>query len=201
MKCLSEDEDLNLIPVKWIEEYHYCPRIIYFRGVLGLSERETALMEEGREAEEDEEQRERRRSTLLAKRREKVIRRWQKLNVKSDSIGLLGVIDQVVQTESGLKVVELKNTSARKLIPGYLYQAVAYGILAEEALKQPLRSIIIHHIKADKTFEVNVSDELREHVKWTVKRIRNIVSKEEMPKTKKVKECGGCGYYRFCRRL
>ncbi len=201
MICLSEDDELSLIPVKWIEEYHYCPRIIYFMGVLGLSERETALMVEGREAEEAEEERESRRSTLLAKRKEKVLGRWQRLRVCSTSLGLVGVIDLVVKTESGLKVIEIKNTGARRLSSGYLYQAVAYGMLAEEALKQPLRSVIIHHLKGGETFEVDVSDALRAHVKWTVKRIRSILSKAEMPKATRVKECWGCGYLKVCKRL
>lgn len=198
---MSEDDELDLIPVKWIEEYHYCPRIIYFMGVLGYRERETALMSEGREAEEAEEEREKRRTTLLAKRREKVLCRWQKLAVTSRTLGLIGVIDLVLKTESGLKVVEVKNTAAKRLLPGYLYQTVAYGMLAEEALKQPLRSLIIHHLKGGRTFEVNISDELRGHVKWTVARIRDIITKEKLPEAKRVRECGGCGYQRICRRI
>jgi len=198
---LSEEDEVDLIPVKWIEVYHYCPRIIYFMGVLGFRERETALMIEGREAEEAEEERERRRSTLLAKRRERVLNRWQKLSIASKRLGLVGVVDLAIQTESGLKVVEIKNTNAKRLLPGYLYQTVAYGMLAEEALKLPLRSVIIHHLKGGRTFEVNVTEELREHVKWTVTRIRNILSKEELPATKRVRECRGCGYYRVCRRI
>lgn len=198
---MSEDEDLDLIPVKWIEEYHYCPRIIYFMGVLGFRERETALMIEGKEAEEEEEEREKRRSTLLAKRREKVLNRWQKLKVRSEALGLTGVIDLVIHTESGLKVVEIKNTDAKRLIAGYLYQAVAYGMLAEEKLKLPLRSVIIHHLKGGKTFEVYVADELKEHIKWTVKRIKSILTKENLPNTKRIKQCRGCGYYRTCKSL
>jgi CRISPR/Cas system-associated exonuclease Cas4 (RecB family) len=37
---LSEEES-KLIPAKWIEIYYYCPRIIYFIGVLGIKERES----------------------------------------------------------------------------------------------------------------------------------------------------------------
>lgn len=198
--CLSEDE-LDLIPVKWVEIYHYCPRIIYFTGVLGFRERETALMSEGREAEEDEEEREKRRHTLLAKRGERVLERWQKLALRSEALGLIGVVDLVVKTESGLKVVEIKNTEAKRLLPGYLYQTAAYAMLAEEALKQPVRSIIIHHVKGGKTFEVNLTDELRKHVKWTISKIRKIISEEKMPATRRLKECKGCGYQKICRRL
>ena len=201
MICLSEDDEIDLIPVKWIEEYHYCPRIIYFMGVLGFRERETALMIEGREVEEAEEVREKRRSTLLAKRRERVLDRWQNLALKSGKLGLIGVVDLIIKTENGLKVVEIKNTNAKRLLPGYLYQTVAYGMLAEEALKLPLRSVIIHHLKGGRTFEVNVTEELREHVKWTLTKIRNILSKEKLPATKRVRECRGCGYCRVCRRI
>lgn len=201
MICLSEDEETDLIPVKWIEEYHYCPRIIFFMGVLGFRERETALMSEGREAEEAEEEREKRRSTLLAKRRERVLDRWQNLAVRSNTLGLVGVVDLIIKTESGLKIVEIKNTDAKRLLPGYLYQTVAYAMLAEEAFRQPVRSVIIHHLKGGRTFEVNVTDEMRGHVKWTVDRIRSILTSEKLPATKRVKECKGCGYNRICKSV
>lgn len=47
MRILSEDENVRLIPVTWIKQYHFCPRIIYYLGVLGFTERVTESMAEG----------------------------------------------------------------------------------------------------------------------------------------------------------
>lgn len=200
MKCLSEEEP-ELIPAKWIEIYHYCPKIIYFMGVLGVRERETEYMVEGKSEQESEEEKEERRMTLLAKRKEKVIRRWMNLKLYSEELEIKGEVDFIAQTENGAKVVEIKYTTTDKLMPGYLYQAASYAMLAEENLKIPVRSVIIHYIRNNRTFEINLTDEMRNHVKWTIRKIKDIIEKEKMPKAQRIKECRGCGYYRICKKL
>ncbi|MEM3506727.1 MAG: hypothetical protein QW589_01305 [Candidatus Bathyarchaeia archaeon] len=37
----DEGELINLIPTTWIRQYYFCPRIIYYLGVLGYNERLT----------------------------------------------------------------------------------------------------------------------------------------------------------------
>ncbi|MEM3404135.1 MAG: CRISPR-associated protein Cas4 [Nitrososphaeria archaeon] len=197
---MSEEEP-ELIPAKWIEIYHYCPKIIYYMGVLGARERETEYMVEGKSEQENEEERERRRITLLAKRKEKVIRRWMNLKLSSEKLGIKGEVDFIAQTENGTKIVEIKHTTINKLMPGYLYQTASYAMLAEENLKIPVRSIIIHYIKSGKTFEINLTDEIRNHVKWVTRKIKDIIEKEKIPKVQKIKECRGCGYYKVCKKL
>jgi len=200
VKCLSEEE-IELIPAKWIEIYYYCPRIIYFIGVLGIQEREKAFMKEGKNAEEIEEEKEKRRITLLAKRKEKVLRKWTNQFFYSKKIGIKGEVDLIVETENGIKVIEIKNTSWKKLKAGDLYQTAAYALLVEEIFNSIVKSLIVYYLKSDKVFEINFSDELRDHVKWIIKRINKIIENEEMPKIKRKRECKGCGYYSFCKGL
>jgi len=196
---LFEEEIPQYIPVKWIEIYHYCPRIIYFIGIIGVKERVTEYMIEGRNKEEEEEEKEKRRKTLLAKRKEKVLNKWIRVKVHSEKLGLIGEIDFVIQTENGIKIVEIKNTDRNKLAPGYLYQAAAYAMLFEEQFKKTVKNIIIYHVKADKIFEINLTDEIRNHVKWTIKKMKEIIKNEKLPKALKSKECKGCGYIHFCK--
>ncbi|MGQ9782284.1 MAG: CRISPR-associated protein Cas4 [Nitrososphaeria archaeon] len=197
---MSEEEP-EFVPAKWIEIYHYCPKIIYYMGVLGVKERETEYMAEGKSEQESEEKKEERRITLLAKRKERVLKRWMNLKLFSEKLGIRGEVDFIAQTENGTKIVEIKHTAANKLIHGYLYQTASYAMLAEEALKIPIRSMIIHYTKSDKTFEVNLTDEIRDHVKWTTRKIKDIIEKEKPPKVQKIKECRGCGYYKICKKL
>ncbi|MEM1588666.1 MAG: CRISPR-associated protein Cas4 [Candidatus Bathyarchaeia archaeon] len=198
---MCEEEALKYIPAKWIEIYHYCPRIIYFIGVLSVKERITEYMLEGRKREEAEEEKEERRRTVLAKRKEKILAKWVNVKLCSEKLGLIGEMDLAIQTENGIKVIEIKNTEKEKLIPGYLYQATAYAMLFEEEFKKPVKTVIIYHTKSDKLFEVNLNEELRNHVKWTIKRIKEIIEKEKLPRIMRVKECRGCGYYQFCRHV
>ena len=196
---MSEEEP-EYIPAKWIEIYHYCPRIIYFMAVMGARERETAYMKEGRSEEESEEEKEKRRKTLLAKRREKVAEKWTNLKIYSKRLGIVGVIDLLVKTDDGrIKVIDIKNTGQKKLTPGYLYQTAAYTILAQEHFRKPVKDIIVYYTKSDKIFEVKVTDIIREHTLWTIKRIKEIIEKERLPKTRVKRECYGCGYYRLCK--
>jgi CRISPR-associated exonuclease Cas4 len=138
---------------------------------------------------------------LLAKRKEKVLRKWTNQFFYSKKIGIKGEVDLIVETENGIKVIEIKNTSWKKLRAGDLYQTAAYALLVEENFNSIVKSLIIYYLKSDKIFEINFSDELRDHVKWIIKKINKIIENEEMPKIKKIKECKGCGYYSFCRGL
>lgn len=197
---MSEEEP-ELIPAKWIEIYHYCPRIIYYVAVLGARERETAYMREGKTEEESEEEKEKRRKTLLAKRKEKVIEKWTNLKLYSQKLGIVGIVDMLVKTEEGLKVVDIKNTAQKKLSPGYLYQTTAYALLSQEQFKKPVKNIIVYYTKNDKVFEIKVTDQIKEHTIWTIKRIKEIIEKAKMPKTRRKRQCKGCGYYHLCRGL
>jgi CRISPR-associated exonuclease Cas4 len=197
---LSEDEDVRLIPATWIKQYHFCPRIIYYLGVLGFSERVTESMVEGMEFHSSEERRFQRRRTLAGGRREGVKASWSKLYVASGRLGLYGTIDEVAEVGDGLVVVENKfMRGPKKPYPGHVYQAVAYAMLAEEALRKPVRRIIIRYLRDEKSFEIPVTEELKKHVSWTVSRIRSIIEGERIPRGASHRKCGSCGYGRICK--
>jgi len=88
VRILSEDENVRLIPVTWIKQYHFCPRIIYYLGVLGFTERVTESMAEGGEFHFNEERKFQRRKTLAGGRREKIKASWSRLHVVSERLGL-----------------------------------------------------------------------------------------------------------------
>lgn len=186
-------------PVKRIDDFFTCPRIVYFKEVLGYEERVTALMDEGKRVHEKEARRERRR-----KRSELgyIGRKWDGLYVYSDKLGLVGVVDLVVETEEGLAVVETKSSAGgRRPKPGHLYQAVAYAMLAEEALRMPVRWIILRYIKDGKVFKVRVTEGMKRHVVWAVSRIRGIVDGNILPRFVKRRLCSSCGFRKVCRMV
>ena len=201
---MSEDLERRLLPVSLIKQYHFCPRIIYFTEVLGVRERTTEDMVSGREEHDKLAELDLRRKTLLGRRKEKVIRRWVKLEVASERLGLAGVIDLVALTEGGLVIVEYKRSRPPKRPPmGHICQAAAYAMLAEEHFNKPVRKFYIHYDgkSSSKTFEFTLTEELREHVMWTVKKIRSIIEGEWLPRPERKEKCVSCGYYKICKRV
>lgn len=197
---LSEE----LIPVTWIKQYHFCPRIIYFLGVLGVTERTTESMFEGKIKHLREEKLEKRRKTLGGDKRTKVKRKWTKLYVASERLGVVGVIDEVVEINGKLAIVEVKHSKpTRKPPKHHLYQAVAYAMLAEEALRKPIRHIILRYVPTGETYNIEITEAMKKHVKWTIKQINKIINNEKMPKppSKPKRQCHGCGWYWICKKV
>jgi len=195
---LSEVEPTNLIPVTWIRQYYFCPRIIYFLGVLGYSERLTESMIEGKDFHSSEEWKAKRRRSVAGKRREFAKFICSKLSVVSEKLGLYGVIDEVYEVENGLVIVENKFMKApRKPYLGHIYQAAAYAMLAEEKIGKISRKIVIKYLRDNKTFEIPLTEDLKKHVLWTISRIRSIIEKEKLPRGN-YKKCGSCGFIKIC---
>jgi len=194
----------DLIPVTWIKQYHFCPRIIYFLGVLGVTERTTESMLEGKTKHLGEEKLELRRKTLGGDRKTRVTQRWTRLHVASERLGLIGIVDEVVEIDGELAIVEVKHSEPPKKTPKHhLYQAVAYAMLAEEALMKPIRRIIIRYLPSGKTHEVEITEAMKKHIKWTVRQIKRIINEEKIPKppSKPKKQCHGCGWHWICKRV
>lgn len=187
------------IPVKRIGDFFTCPRIVYFKEVLGYEEITTALMEEGREVHGLEARRERRRKFSEIG---PIARKWEGLLVQSDRLGLAGVVDLIVETPEGLAVVETKNSAGgRRPKPGHLYQAVAYAMLAEEVLGRPVRYVVLRYLKDGRAFKMRVTDEMRRHVLWALSRIRGILERNLPPPFRKRKLCASCGFKKVCRMV
>jgi len=160
----------------------------------------TESMHEGKEFHFREERKLQRRSTLAGERREKIKASWSKLHVVSDKLGLYGTIDEVAELDDGLVVVENKlMRSPRKPYPGHVYQAVAYAMLAEEALNKPVRRVILKYLRDGKLFEIPVTEDLKRHISWTVSRIKSIIDGETIPRESSHKKCVNCGYRKICR--
>lgn len=198
---MSEDEPVNLIPATWIKQYYFCPRIIYFLGVLGCSERLTESMIEGVEFHSSEGEKAKRRRSVAGGRREQVKYVWRRLSVASERLGLYGVVDEVYETENGLVVVESKLMKApRKPYPGHIYQAVAYAMMVEEKIGRMVRKIIVKYLRDDKTFEIPLTEDLKKHVLWTIRRIKSIIQKEKLPKGNH-RKCRNCGFTKICSKI
>ncbi|MCS7127595.1 MAG: CRISPR-associated protein Cas4 [Thaumarchaeota archaeon] len=189
---MSEDEH-PLIPVSLIRQFYYCPRIVYFSQVLGLREMTTELMKAGKEEHAKEEDRDSRR-----KRVQLGGERYHRLHLRSERLGLEGVVDMVIENK-GLVVVERKYAERpRRPLKGHYYQVVAYAMLVESECGRPVRKGRIVYLKSRASIEFEITDEMRRHVLWAVKRIKEIVEEEVIPPYSPRPGCRTCGYRSVC---
>ncbi|MBS7612285.1 CRISPR-associated protein Cas4, partial [Candidatus Bathyarchaeota archaeon] len=199
---MSEDENFQLIPVTWIKQYHFCPRIVYYLGVIGYSERFTESMLEGKEFHFSEERKTKRRKTVGGERKELVKTQWNKLYITSTKLSLYGVVDGVAETNDGLVVVENKWMKAPKRpYPGHVYQTVAYAMLVEEAFGKFVRKVVVRYVRDEKSFEIPLTEDLRRHVLWTISKIKSIIESEKTPRIRESKKCLNCGFKKICKGL
>lgn len=196
------NENHDLFSVTLIKQYHFCPRIIYFLEVLGVKERETESMINGHEKHESFHQLEKRRKTVLGKKEEKTIEKYSKIPIASKKLGLMGVVDQVVKTERGYAIIEYKTSKKPTKIPkGHIYQAAAYALLAEEKFNIIVKSLKIYYSQSKEIVEMPLTQDIRNHVKWTIRKIREIIEKEKLPEVKINRKCKSCGYKWICKEV
>jgi len=101
-------------------------------------------------------------------------------------------------------VVEYKHSTPPERPPrGHAYQAAAYAMLAEEHFGKTVRSFYIYYDDgcSSKAFKFTLTKHLRDHVRWTVRKIRAIIEGEDLPRAERKKKCANCGYYRICRGI
>ncbi|MEM2211366.1 MAG: CRISPR-associated protein Cas4 [Nitrososphaerales archaeon] len=194
---MSEDE-AQLIPIFLIKQYHFCPRIVYFSEVLGVRERITELMREGEELHKDEEERDKRRKTLLGKRLGPI--GISQLCLKSMRLNLQGKVD-VIQIGEEVVIVERKASKALRRVPkNHLYQIAAYSLLVEDVLGKNVKKALIHYLKSDKVVIVEITDDIKKHVLWTLNQIKKIIEYEYLPPYKERVACKTCGYRWVCKQ-
>ena len=107
-------------PASIVKCYLYCPMISYLILNLGVKERVTELMLEGKEKHE-------RKLRKLKKEG------WETNLFLKSRYGVYGYVDAVRKEENGYVVLEVKNTEyRRKAVKMHLYQAACYAIMVEE---------------------------------------------------------------------
>ncbi len=178
-----------------IRQHVYCPRIPYYRYTLPLERPVTAKMDLGKEEHESTSAKEARR-TLKAYGIEEGERRFG-VDLHSESLGLRGRIDMVIQTPRELIPVEYKMASGIGL--HHKYQLTAYALLAEHTFGGTVSRAFVYLTPLKKAVEVPITAAMRGHVKKTLEDLRTAAEHERLPRpTPHRGRCTDCEYRRFC---
>jgi len=187
----SEEE---LVPVNELRQYHFCPRVVYYR-TLGIEEPLTEYMREGKKFQEELWWKEKRRRTLMGLRRLKVDEKITGLKLVSKRLCLHGTVDLVIRIGNEWIVVEVKRGKlSGKPLLGHKVQAAAYSMLVEEEFCTVTRRYFLLY---DKLIEVPMTEEMRDHVVWSIKKVLEIY-RGKVPEVKPSRKCKSCGYQRYC---
>lgn len=178
-----------------IKQYTYCPRVVYFETCTPDVRPRTYKMEAGAAAHERERQRATRR-TLSAYQVPSGQRHFD-VRLRSETLGLVGIVDEVVVTENEAIVVDYKMASWTG--ENHHMQLAAYGLLVAEAFSLPVHNGYIYLMNTKRFENVPLDDAFRNLVLETVGLINRIRFQEYMPPpTTHRNKCAVCEFRRFC---
>lgn len=192
----SDSLPLTQLTVSDVKQYVYCPRIVYFTACRQLRRPVTYKMIEGQLGHEDVETKEHRRS-LRAYGIDNGERRFA-TRLRSERLGLSGVLDMIIITPTEAVPVEFKNTSAP---PGlnHKYQLTAYALLAEERWGKPIRRGFVYLIPEKQAVEIEITPSMRSFVMQVLENVRAMVVSERLPEpTRRVGRCVDCEFKNYC---
>jgi len=183
-----------------LKQWHYCPRIVFYRFCLPHIRPITYSMSAGTAAHSDETAREDRRS-LRPYHLDSGERHFD-LPVRSAILGLSGRIDLAIRHTQNQKsegiVVDYK-LSEERIGPNISVQLAAYALLLAEAWGIPVRRAFIYRIGTRQAEAVALTPALLKRVRASLVEIQSTIMGERLPEpTKQVAKCLSCEFRRFC---
>lgn len=188
----------DLVTISLLKQYTYCPRVVYYETCTPGIRPHTYKMQAGTDAHERERKRAARR-TLTAYQIPEGERHFD-VRILSSSLGLSGLIDEVVLTPEEAIVVDYK--MAGWTGDNHLIQLGAYSMLVEEAFQLPVYRGFIYLLNVKRFESVPIDTALRNSVQETLQNIQNIRHYEYMPPpVEQPNKCASCEFRRFCNDI
>lgn len=180
-----------------LKQYVYCPRILYYQTVLPAVRPLTYKMEAGIIAHQVEEGREKRRSLKCYGLKEGEC--TFNVPLLSAELGLSGILDMLIETESELIPVDYKQS--KKIGKHFKLQLMAYGRLLELAHPsgKPVQRGFLYMIPERKATAVPFTPARRRQLAQAMTGLQQIIWQQRMPEpTKQPAQCVDCEFRRFC---
>jgi len=183
----------EMFTVTDLKQYFVCPRILYYHACLPDIRPITAKMEIGKRRHRIEPPRSQRRSYAIAD----IIGRNYNVPLKSETIGLSGQVDEILQTSSGYIPVDYK--LSRKASQHFKLQVTAYAMLIEELYQQSVDYGILYLIQAKRHEIVEITSANRRKIIRTLQQMHDIADSQCFPPATKMRNlCRECEFRRFC---
>lgn len=201
-RAIIEETYITLTDIKnWV----YCPRIVYYNRVLRVKPLIGSVQEAGKKIHKEEIARILRRKGIEKWERKIYVLKEREVELYSQRLRLKGIIDLIVMNEYGeifpVEVKYMKSNKGRIWLDHKL-QLTAQAMLIEEKYRKPVKRAYIIYYVEQKTLKTRITKRDKELIERIIRKILNIIEKEEEPKTRtpKSKCTGGCGYAWICRQ-
>jgi CRISPR-associated exonuclease Cas4 len=179
-----------------LKQFVYCPRIVFYQYVMPVDKKATFKMEEGKKAEEVIDKLEQRRSLRkyhLAEGK-RYFHRW----LRSETLGLTGRLDLLIESSQGLFPIDFKYTTSRPQ-KNHLYQLCGYALLVEEVYQRKVSQGFIYLIPQAEVVMMGLTKERKEETLKMLKEIRGMIQDEQIPEPTPVRgRCVECEYRNYC---
>jgi CRISPR-associated exonuclease Cas4 len=174
-----------LLTVRDLEEYFFCPRMFYYKHVLGIDRGPGLWSDLGREVQEE--------LSGFVEENYRVV--GHEVYMESARLRLRGRVDYVVETRDGLAPLEIKYS--RRLKPWWKYTIVAYALLVEEYYGRPVKHGYLV-IPGPNTMRIDIMDEDRAYVLEAIRNCERILRGEYIPRPYRSPSCTNCDYRDIC---
>lgn len=183
------------IPVSLIREWHYCPRVVYYKELTHYQVVHPAWVQQGKEFHVAESQLWKRRNLSRFNLQEGQCH--HNLSVRDEKLALHGIVDMAIETRDAVYAAEFK-MSVRYKSRGNILQVAAYAMLLEQHFGKPSPvSFLLGQGKA--LHVVEVDEACRESVLKTAVQIRDMLQRGLKPDSNAtVTQCCNCQYLNHC---
>lgn len=188
-------ESHGLMTITLLKQYTYCPRIAYYLTCTPHVRPRTYKMLVGEAAHEQERKRAARR-TLSAYQIEAGERHFD-VELNSTTLGMVGIVDEVVLVEDQAIVVDYK--LADSVGEHHQLQLTAYALLVEEMFNLPVQQGYIYLLKTKQFKLTPITPSFRNSVLEAASAVQHIQQYEYMPPpVEQRRKCDSCEFRRFC---
>lgn len=186
----------DLLTVTDLKNHAHCARFSYYEHCIPDVRPRTYKMDEGQEAHAEERARARRRNLsafgLPAGQRVFDVR------LQCDRLGLVGVVDEIVETPEGV-VLPVDYKLSRRISESFRIQVAAYALLCESVYGVSVNQGYIYLISRRELHAVPLTAAYRQQIPQMLVAIRETARSEHMPPpTRSRAKCLDCEFRRFC---
>jgi len=184
------------LPVHLLRQHAFCPRIPYFIEGLGFTPETPLWVQQGQDYHARQERLTRDR-TLKRFGLDRATRHFR-MRLASERLGIHGIADAVLETETDIYPVEFK-TEFSEAGRGQILQLVAYGLMAEEACHKRFTAGFLLYGQKGKTRRFERTDALTDDVAHALDTLRRNLAAARMPESSAAApQCGQCEYFNYC---
>ena len=182
------------LPVNLLRQWYFCPRVVYYRELLGVKSFEPIWSKQGSLYHKKETELFKRRNLSRFKLSEGT--KHHNINLKDKALRLHGICDLIVETSDNVFAVEYK--MGKKISVGHIMQLIGYSLLAEKHFgKKASHSFIL--TGDGKVKLVAVDNQKRRQLKLVTNEIIKMLNNSCKPFTNAtIHQCGQCEYLNYC---